>query len=195
MRMHKLFWIVLYIFAVGHCKPLNDAVTDAVAAVDAVKKDFSDLAERLKGSALFETFSKAINISMTAIDAVVERSIIRDDNTILHITDDLTLKRLYQLVSAHHQLREYSHIIIYWVPYLQRSKSALENIATLYDLFPRESIVVLDLNNFEGVEREVMGSNSSSSQKYYTLLAAKVHQMRFGVRGRVSASSNFLTYF
>mmetsp|Transcript_31025 Transcript_31025/g.29631 ORF Transcript_31025/g.29631 Transcript_31025/m.29631 type:complete len:444 (-) Transcript_31025:117-1448(-) len=121
--------------------------------------------------------SNAINLSRNAM-AAIEKSIAipPDDVTILHIVDALSIKRLYRIVSASSQLTKCKHIVLYWIPGKGRSRTALQDIATLNALLPAETIRVIDFQHFHDSEQAYMSNNCSRSE-LHTLLAAEYHRM------------------
>lgn len=119
---------------------------------------------------------KAINISRNAIEAIERISAPQTDITVLHIVNALSIKRLYRIVSANSQLTKYKHIVVYWIPNTERSEIAAQDIATLYELLPAETIKVIDIQHFNDSEKDYLINHCSGSQ-LYSLLAAEVHRM------------------
>lgn len=145
-------------------------------AIDAVKRDIIDLADKFMGSALFEGLSKAYNLSLAAAEVSTGAGL-RKNISVLHIIDDLTLKRLYRILSAHNQLAGYSYEVVYWIPSIVRSEVELRNIKILHELLPVNAITILDLNDFTDSERIVIGSSNCSGNLCFDLLAGKVHKL------------------
>jgi hypothetical protein len=124
-----------------------------------------------------EFLSKAINISRNAIETIEKSiSIPPHDVTVIHIVDALSIKRLYRIVSASSQLTKFKHIVLYWTPETERSRTALQDIATLYEILPAGTIRVIDFQHFDDLEKAYMSNNCSRSE-LNTLLTAEYHRM------------------
>lgn len=124
-----------------------------------------------------EFLSKAINISRNAIETIEKSiSIPPHDVTVIQIVDALSIKRLYRIVSASSQLTKFKHIVLYWTPATEKSRTALQDIATLYEILPANTIRVIDFQHFDNLEKAYMSNNCSRSE-LNTLLTAEYHRM------------------
>lgn len=170
--------LLLFIFAFLFCLfPTNcQQLQQWDDAIDAVKRDITDLAGKFRGSALFEGLSKAYDLSVAAVE-VSPKAILTHNVSVLHIIDKLTLKRLYRIVSAHNQLAGYSYEVVYWIPSSVRSDADFQNVKVLHELLPKDSIRVLDMNDFTESERTYLGGSNCSGNLCFDLLAGKVRRL------------------
>ena len=142
-------------------------------AIGAVKKDITDLAERIKGSALLGGLTRAISAYEShGIPAT------RHNVTVVHIIEKLSIKRLYRVMAANNQLSGFVHEVLYWIPTENRPESALRDIATLQEVLPTEAVRVMDLNDFTGSERVLIESESCSGNQCYDILLGKDQQKK-----------------
>ena len=170
--------VLLFIFATFFClSPANcQQLQQWDDAIDAVKRDITELADKFRGSALFGGISKAYDLSVAAVEVPPE-VIVTHNVSVLHITDKITLKRLYRIVAAHNQLAGYSYEVVYWIPSSVRCDADLRSIKMLYELLPANSIRVLDMNDFTESERTFLGGNNCSGNLCFDLLAGKVRRL------------------
>ena len=140
-------------------------------AICAVKRDITDLAERIKGSALLGGLTRAISAHESHDLPAAHHNV-----TVVHIIEKLSIKRLYRVMAANNQLSGFAHEVLYWIPTEKRSESALRDIAILHEVLPAEAIRVMDLNNFIGSERELIASENCFGNQCYDLLLGKDRQ-------------------
>jgi hypothetical protein len=156
-------------------------------AIGAVKKDITDLAERIKGSALLGGLTRAIRAYESHGIPTARHNV-----TVVHIIEELNIKRLYRVMAANHQFSGFVHEVLYWIPTEKRPESALRDIATLQEVLPTEAVRVMDLHDFLGSERVLIESESCSGNKCYDLLLGKDRQKRGrGFRAEIDDSSSF----
>lgn len=137
-------------------------------AIDTFKKDVTEGI-----STLFEGLAKAMN----AVDVGVS-TVPRSKDTVLHIIDKLSLKRLYRILAASNQLDDYNYEVVYWIPHQEASALALRDISILHEVLSAETVRVLDLKDFSEAEQKIFGSDLCSETRCYDLLAAKVHEIK-----------------
>lgn len=137
-------------------------------AIGAVKRDITDLAERIKGSALLGGLTRAISAHESQGSPAGRHNV-----TVVHIIEKLSVKRLYRVMAANNQLSAFVHEVLYWIPADKRSVIALRDIEVLKEVLPAKAVRVMDLNNFIGLERELLASANCFGNQCYDLLLGK----------------------
>ena len=144
-------------------------------AIGAVKRDITDLAERIKGSALLGGLTRAISAHESHGSPAARHNV-----TVVHIIEKLSVKRLYRVMAANNQLSAFVHEVLYWIPADKRSVLALRDIEVLKEVLPAKAVRVMDLNNFVGSERELLASENCFGNQCYDLLLGKHRQEKSG---------------
>ena len=143
-------------------------------AIGAVKRDITDLAERIKGSALLGGLTRAISAHESHGSPAARHNV-----TVVHIIEKLSVKRLYRVMAANNQLSAFVHEVLYWIPSDKRSVLALRDIEILKEVLPAKAVRVMDLNNFVGSERELLASENCFGNQCYDLLLGKRRQEEY----------------
>lgn len=179
MRLWYLIISLLHLVDLTGCVQIQKQYWDD--AVDAVKKDITEFADRIKGSAIFDGISKAINLTLSAADTL-EEAIPQTKICVMHIVTRLTLKRLQKIISSYDQLSGHSYEVIYWIPREARSELETRDIDILYDILPAKAVRILDLSVFNGRDRDFMSSEECANDLCNDLIIAKVYQLRLTER-------------